>query len=98
MNKKERLAEKYAKLHGWEKVKGYKFDTSWIEDDWEEVYLTKEVLDDNLSKCVFWQYTIAEENIEEDVWDVIEYIEDHLDVPDFDEFRKADKQGDKDGR
>ena len=89
MKKEEKLAEQYATLHGWEKVEGVRFELSDTESDWEYLYLGKEELKSRAPDCTFWQYTEEEENVYEDVWDVIQYIEEHMEVPTFEDYKKS---------
>ena len=90
MKNEDKLAEQFAILHGWEKVKGYKFDNGGL-DDWDEVYFSKEDLKTRLKDCEFWQYTEAEEVVYEDVWQVVEYIEDNIVDANFDNYKKSMK-------
>ena len=87
--KEQKLEEQYCKMHGWEKVEGYKLDTSQVEDDWEYMYVSKEELKNRLTDCTFWQYTEEMENVYEDIDQVIEYIEEHFSVPDFEAYKNS---------
>lgn len=89
INKEERLKEQYAKLHDWEKIDGIKFDTGGLDEDYESVYFDKEGFKSRTQNCTFWQYTVAEENVYDDIDDVIEYIEDNCNVPTFEDYKKS---------
>lgn len=91
MTKEKKLNEAYAVINGWEKVEGVKFNIEGLEEDWDEVYFENEQFKDRTTQCTFWQYTEAEENVYEDIDDVVDYIEDHMNVPDFETYKKSTK-------
>ena len=81
----EKIAEKYAKKYGWRKVKGYKFDCSGCQDDWEYLYFPEGDLEGYLIKLEYWE----NDNYNgccDDVWDVIEKIEED-EEEEFEDFK-----------
>lgn len=68
---------KYIQQFGWRKTKGYKIDTSQINDEYDYIFFEK--LEDFCEEVD--EYYVDDENPElmyEDIDDVIEHIEDHL--------------------
>jgi len=60
-----------------------------IDEDWDYVYVSK----DQVKEHTFWQYTEEYENVYDTVDEVIEYIEDHMEVPDFNTYKKSFDRG-----
>lgn len=89
MKKEDRLAEEFCKEYGWKKVRGYKVNHEGFQDEWDVSYWSKEDLWDFIEKVIFWSY---EEEVREDVWEAVEYIEDNSEDWDFDKWKE--KRGD----
>lgn len=85
---KPTLKEEFCVLHGWEKINGIKFDLTGLDDDWDYAYFSKEDFKNNKEKCIFWQLVDELENIYEDIDEVVDYIEDHMDIS-FEDYKKA---------
>ena len=85
----EKLKEQYCKLYGWEKVEGYRIDVGTVDDSWDYLYVSK----DQVQEHTFWQYTEEYENVYDTVDEVIEYVEDHMSVPDFETYKNSLSKG-----
>jgi hypothetical protein len=67
----EKEMEKFVAKRGYDKYKGFKIDTSELEDG--ILYLTKSNMKDMFEPCVFWMHTDSEaayENLKELVRDI----------------------------
>jgi len=88
----DKLAEQFIKVHGWKKQKGYVFDMESIRDcpeEWDKMYI--EELDDYIHKCQYWGNENNDyENCFEDVWDVVEFIENNSEE-NFDKWKELKK-------
>jgi len=87
----EMMAKKFVKLYRWEQVKGYVLDLELIRDcpdHWDKMYIQD--LSDYVEKVTYWSNESDEEHCFEDVWDVVEYIEENSEE-NFDEWIKSPK-------
>ena len=91
-NHDEKIAEKYVKQFGWEKVKGKKLDHEAFNPDFEYSYWEQDALDDFLTDCEFWRHK-EHEQVYEDIWELVESIETEEDEYDKFEAEELKKNG-----
>lgn len=92
MVKDEKKAKRFLSAHGWTFTKGFAFDTNGMNPNgYDEIFFSGETAEkaaeDYIRKAEYWVYEPSDgEQIEEDIWDAVDYTEDECGAS-FEDFK-----------
>lgn len=91
LEQEEHFAEQFVLAHGWNKHSGVRVSVEELEGtEYAYLYFTKEGLKDYVVDADFWSHPDHEEFATEDVWEVVERIEDYSEGEvDFEKWKEA---------